>query len=104
MTVHGQVSELLERLRPSVVMLAELTRHIREIDPNPERAGSRLVIVRHLDEEEGEEEDLTAVEIPDGRKLERLPGQHQLLGWVFEANVVEFLHTTGAILDVDEYG
>jgi hypothetical protein len=31
-------------------------------------------------------------------------GQHQLLGWVLDREVLEFLPAVDAVLDVDEYG
>jgi hypothetical protein len=60
-------------------------------------------VVRYLGawlaEDEGEEEEITEI---DG--LEKLPGQHQLLGWHLSRPTMEFLLDIGAELDVDEYG
>ncbi|SCF37360.1 hypothetical protein GA0070215_12153 [Micromonospora marina] len=47
----------------------------------------------------GEPEDLSGP--VDG--LQKLPGQHQLLGWHLDRRTLEFLRLTGAELDIDEY-
>jgi hypothetical protein len=39
---------------------------------------------------------------PDG--LEKLSGQHQLLGWHLDRHVLNFLSEVGAEFDADEYG
>jgi hypothetical protein len=39
----------------------------------------------------------------DGLSLQSLPGQHHLLGWQLDAQVLAFLVAVGAELDVDEY-
>jgi len=36
--------------------------------------------------------------------LEKLAGQHQLLGWTLTAEVIDFFRDLGANLWVDEYG
>jgi hypothetical protein len=72
--------------------------------PESEHLGSVLQVVRFFDDEDGEEEELSVVELPDGDQLTKLSGQHQLLGWRLAPNVIDFLSTTHAILDVDEYG
>jgi hypothetical protein len=58
-----------------------------------------LQIVRYLDDDNGDEEQLTGV-----GDLEKLSGQHQLLGWHLGRRVVQFLDEVDAELDVDEYG
>jgi hypothetical protein len=68
------------------------------------QAVTELVIVRYLGawlaEAEGEEEEHVVTE--DG--LEKLSGQHQLLGFVVEPSVLEFLVAVGATISFDEYG
>nr|WP_255279509.1 hypothetical protein [Actinomadura madurae] len=58
-----------------------------------------LQVVRMFEHPDGEEEDRPA---PVGG-LEKLPGQHQLLGWHLDGRVLEFLRLTRAELDIDEY-
>jgi hypothetical protein len=103
-TVQDQITRVLERLLPHASALGELARHLREIEPDPPRAGSILAVVRHFGDEEGEAEVPSAVDLPNGNRLDKMPGQHQLLGWQLDSTVIEFLHSTGAELDVDEYG
>ena len=63
-----------------------------------------MQVVRYLgawlDDDEGEEEERTIT--PEG--LEKLPGQHQLLGWHLGPEILAFLTRVGAELDLDEYG
>jgi hypothetical protein len=49
---------------------------------------------------EGEEEELTIT----AGGLEKLPGQHQLLGWVLDAGALRFLVDVRAELAFDEHG
>lgn len=57
-------------------------------------------VVRYLAAEDGAEEELSS---PDAR-LQKLPGQHHLLSWTVDREVLEFLSAVEATLDVDEYG
>jgi len=59
-----------------------------------------MQVVRYLNDESGEEEELSSPDAP----WQKLSGQHQLLGWALEREVLEFLLATGACFDVDEYG
>ena len=54
-----------------------------------------------LGPDEGEEEEIPPID-EDG--LEKLSGQHQLLGWRLDSDTMAFLVAVGAFLDVDEYG
>lgn len=63
-----------------------------------------LVFVRYFNDQDGEEEDLDPVTTPDGLVLERIAGQHQLLGWCLESDQVALLATMRASIDADEYG
>jgi hypothetical protein len=51
-----------------------------------EEVAAVLQVVRYLDDAEGEPEDLT----PSAEGLEKLPGQHQLLGWHLDQRAMEF--------------
>jgi hypothetical protein len=93
------VAAICRRLSPHLDALAALATELRRTD-----AGSAsLVVVRYLGTPDGEEED-NGISYVAARRLERLPGQHQLLGWVLDLDVINLLHRTCAALDVDEYG
>lgn len=88
--VDEQIESIVKRLRRHTQSLAELSRH--------EGVKVTMQVVRYLDNTWGQEEELVVI---DG--LEKLPGQHQLLGWHLDAKTIEFLHVIKAELDVDEY-
>jgi len=58
--------------------------------------GSVLKVVRHFGDDDGEEDDLSVTELPDGSTFEKLSGQHQLLGWGLSQRVIDFLVATHA--------
>lgn len=99
LTVNEQIARVLDRIRPVAEPIRSLT-----------AAGSVwavLEVVRDFDDEgegEGEEEHRDPVVTDDGRVLQRLAGQHQLLGWALEAADLAFLASIPADLGVDEYG
>jgi hypothetical protein len=93
MTVDQQVATVLSRLLPIARKIADLRKDFPDVD-------AVLQIVRTFDDPDGAEEDLTPSELG----YEKLAGQHQLLGWHLDHDVLNFLHLTGAELDVDEYG
>jgi hypothetical protein len=93
MTVDEQVAVLLERLRTAVGEIVELRRECPDME-------AVLQIVRNFDDPDGADEEQT----PPGHGYQKLAGQHQLLGWHLDRAVLDFLHETGAELDVDEYG
>lgn len=97
--VDEQLAAIYRRLSPHLDALAALATELRRTN----RGSVALVVVRHFDTSDGEEENDGITHV-DGRRLERLPGQHQLLGWVLHPDVINLLHRTGAALDVDEYG
>ncbi|MBQ0892879.1 DUF4279 domain-containing protein [Micromonospora sp. U56] len=98
LTVDEQIDRVIDRLQPLTDQIAALA---REIDASEgECRAATLQVVRYFNDDDGEEENPQ----PDGTDLVRLPGQHQLLGWHLDRRVLEFLHHTGAELDVDEYG
>jgi hypothetical protein len=94
--VDAQIQQVFSRVGP-------YQSAIRKIVAN-DRCGATLQVVRYLGawlaDNEGEEEELTVEE----NDLDKLPGQHQLLGWHLDADVLAFLVDVGAQLDVDEYG
>ncbi len=96
LTVDDQVELVLDRIRPYQPAIRECVR--------THGVTAMLQVVRYLgawlDDDDGEEEEITVTE--DG--LEKLPGQHQLLGWGLDADVLAFLLDVGAEIDVDEYG
>jgi hypothetical protein len=64
----------------------------------------RLVIVRYFDDEDGEEQSFEAAITKDGKLLEKLPGQHQLLGWYLSDEQLGFLAEIRCAIWADEYG
>jgi hypothetical protein len=96
LTVDEQIERVLDRVLPRQKAIRECV----------ERDGcsARLQVVRYfgawLDDDEGEDEDITVTD--DG--MEKLPGQHQLLGWHLRTDALAFLLHVGAEIDVDEYG
>ncbi|WP_328426277.1 DUF4279 domain-containing protein [Micromonospora sp. NBC_00389] len=97
LTVDDQISQILDRLFAHAERLGELAAELESLDGGP--GGSMLQVVRVFEHPDGEEEDVTT----PVEGLEKLPGQHQLLGWHLDARVLEFLRLTRAELDVDEY-
>ena len=97
LTVDEQINRIVDRLFGHAERIGELAVELNNIDG--ERSASVLQVVRVFEHPDGEEEDLTsAVE-----GLEKVAGQHQLLGWHVDARVLQFLRLTRAELDVDEY-
>lgn len=99
LTVDEQVNRLVARLAPHTEAIASLARELEARDGS-ESAGAHLQVVRFFDDEEGEEEELS----PPEADFQKLAGQHQLLGWHVDLEVLKFLLEVGAELDVDEYG
>ena len=97
LTVDEQIDRIVDRLFDHAERIGELATELDAIDGEP--GASVLQVVRVFEHPDGEEEDLTG----PVEGLEKLPGQHQLLGWHIDARVLEFLRLTRAELDVDEY-
>lgn len=104
LTVADHLDALIERLGPSAGTIGDLAEEIVLASPESDDLGSVLQVVRYFDHEDGEEEELSVVDLPDGEQLTKLSGQHQLLGWRLAPSVIDFLMTTHAVLDMDEYG
>lgn len=96
LTIGEQVDMVIGRLRPIAGPLREL---VATTD-----VGAVLQLVRDFDADEGEQEVLEETVSPTGQLLTRLPGQHQLLGWHLDTEVLSFLVGIGAGIDCDEYG
>jgi hypothetical protein len=96
-TVEEQIARIVERLFEHAGKIGTLA---AEIDRAEGAAcAATLQVVRVFESPEGEEEDPAGP--VDG--LEKLPGQHPLLGWHLDARTLEFLRRARAELDVDEY-
>jgi hypothetical protein len=98
LAVDEQLAQVVHRLAPRSAEIIALARELRADDP--EHGGAVMRVVRYFDAEDGEEEELSPPDAP----LRKLAGQHQLLGWVLDREVLEFLLAVDAVLDVDEYG
>ncbi|WP_194914502.1 DUF4279 domain-containing protein [Catenulispora rubra] len=92
MSVNQQIEHIMERLAPHVDAIAALARQLSAED---DRSGAVLEIVRMFNDDEGQDRlACTPPELIDG---------HNLLGWHLDRDVLDFLHATRAVLDVDEY-
>jgi hypothetical protein len=89
------VATVLGRVAPAAPRVREL------VDTNDVFA--TLQIVRYFDDENGQPEESVTVD-EDGHSWEKMPGQHQMLGWALEADVLGLLVSMRATIDVDEYG
>ncbi|MBQ0892801.1 DUF4279 domain-containing protein [Micromonospora sp. U56] len=98
LTVDEQINRIVDRLFGHAERIGELAVELDDIDGAP--GASMLQAVRVFEHPDGEDEDLTS----PVEGMQKLPGQHQLLGWHIDARVLEFLRQTRAELDVDEYG
>ena len=96
LTVGEQVARVVARLLPYEARITGLAAQLARAPGG----GARLSVVRYFDDDEGEDELLS----PPDAALQKLSGQHQLLGWNLSAQVLGFLVAVGADLDVDEYG
>lgn len=102
MDAHLQV--IVDRLNPYAEAIGTLVAEIESTEKSSLGVGGVLGVVRHFDDDEGEDEDLSVAGRPGDPRLEKLPGQHQLLGWRLAPSVFSFLKATGSALDIDEYG
>lgn len=99
LTVDEMIDHLVDRLAPFSRAIGRLAEELNrgQGDDGP---CAVLQVVRYLDDEDGEEEALC----PSHQGFEKIAGQHQLLGWHLDRRVLQFLISTRAELDVDEYG
>jgi hypothetical protein len=93
--IDEQVGSVLDRLRTIEDRLLTIGG-----DLLGQVGGCNLQLVRYFDDDEGEEEELS----PPNAPLQKLAGQHQLLGWHLERDSLQFLARVGAEIDADEYG
>ena len=96
LTLDAQIGKVMARVEPLQLRLLDLVTS-QDVD-------LELVIVRFLGDEDGEEESFEAAITEDGKLLERLPGQHQLLGWHLTHEQLGFLASIRCSIDADEYG
>ncbi|HMJ76478.1 MAG TPA: DUF4279 domain-containing protein [Iamia sp.] len=90
-TVDDRIDEMLARIEPCADRLAELTA--------AGEVAAVIEVVRHLGHPDGDEE-----EARDVGSLQKLPGQHQLLGFALSTRTLTRLVDLGLSLDFDEYG
>jgi len=102
--VDEHLLQIVDRLETHGNAIGNLIEELRKKGAQFRGIGSVLKVVRHFGDDEGDEEDLSVTELPDGSTFEKLSGQHQLLGWGLSQRVIDFLVATHAELDVDEYG
>ena len=96
LTLDAQISKVLARIEPVQTRLRDLI--------TSQDVSCTLVIVRDFDDPEGEDEHFEAAITKDGKLLEKLPGQHQLLGWFLTHDQLGFLASIGCSISADEYG
>lgn len=96
----GRADEMVAKLVRRVHCFAEPVRVLVQ----REEATAVLQVVRYLDAEDGEEDERpNPVQIGD-LLLEKMPGQHHLLGFHLDSETLRFVAETGIDLDFDEYG
>lgn len=92
LSVDEQIACVLERLPPHVDAIAALARLLDVEDPQGPSAV--LEVVRYFNDEP----------VRQDHSLGDAPAEApKLLGWHLGRDVLDFLHRTGAVLDVDEY-
>jgi Domain of unknown function (DUF4279) len=94
--VDDQITVILDRVEPVRAKILDVI--------SGGEVFARLQIVRNFDDESGEEEVLDSFVTPGGGIAEKVPGQHQLLGWILSAEQVAVLASMRATIDSDEYG
>lgn len=98
LTVDEQIGRVVRRLISRAEAIGALVDELD--DPTGDRVVTVLQVVRDFDSDDGEEDQPT----PPGFGFTKLGGQHHLLGWHLDAEVLDFLQRTRATLSVDEYG
>lgn len=95
-----QITQLVARLRPVMATLAPLCERLLHDADEGSSAGAVFQVVRQFDDPDGVDE--VGAIAPGG--FLKLRGQHQLLGWHLDRDVLEFIVSLHADVDVDEYG
>lgn len=91
--VDEQIARILERLAPHTEAIATLAHRLDTEDP--EGPSAFLQVVRYFNHEHGQQDPPAGA----GAQAEA----PNLFGWHLGRDVLDFLHRTGAVLDVDEY-
>lgn len=91
--VDEQIARVLERLAPRTEAIAALARRLDAEDH--QGSGAALEIVRHFNDEANRQD--------HPLHGDTQAGAPNLFGWHLSREVLDFLHATGALLDVDEY-
>ncbi|MFI7617314.1 DUF4279 domain-containing protein [Nonomuraea terrae] len=99
LTIDEMIAHVVDRVEPFSQAVGQLAEELNQ-DQGDDGSCAVLQVVRYLDDEDGEEEDLCSPQ----QGFEKIAGQHQLLGWHLDRRVLQFLISTRAELDVDEYG
>lgn len=94
--IDEQADRVFQRIRPHTDSMRDL------VATSP--VGAILSIFRDFDADDGEDKALTESITPGGEVPTKLAGQHQLLGWHLDAEILAFLVSVGADIDCDEYG
>lgn len=92
--VDDLVRELVELLEPRAAKLGSLT-----VDG---AATATISLMRSFGDDDGVEEDEGDLGLPEN--LVRLPGQHQLLGFHLDVDLMKRLVALSCSVDFDEYG
>jgi len=93
LTVDEHFAKVVARLMPA-------KQRLREFLNTTACSKARFQVVRNFADPDGEEEQ----ECDDPRYGRKLAGQHQLLGWHLEREIVDLIVYLDASFDVDEYG
>lgn len=92
--LESLISPVLGRVAPVATQIRQL------VDTGD--VWAMLQIVRYFNDEHGHPEEFVT-RYEDGHTLEKMPGQHQMLGWALEPKTLELLVSMNATIDVDEY-
>jgi hypothetical protein len=91
--VDEQIARILERLAPHTEAIATLA---HDLDTEDRQGPSAVLeVVRYFNHEPGQQDPPTGAE-----EQAEAPN---LFGWHLGRDVLDFLHRTGAVIDVDEY-
>jgi Domain of unknown function (DUF4279) len=91
--VDEQIAHVLERLAPHTQAIAAL---VGRLDAEfPQGPSAVLEVVRYFNREAGQQD--------RPARRDTRPEAPNMFGWHLDRGVLDFLHTTGAVLDIDEY-